>query len=93
MAISHGCQADVLSLLDLLHLCVCKAFPNLLAELPARFARVASGMSSKEVLACGTLLGKSHLLLVFLPLLAMLRTPALSCFSFRAPFSSLNVLP
>ena len=37
--------------------------------------------------------GRPHLLLVFLPLLAMLRTPALSCFSFRAPFSSLNVLP
>ena len=33
------------------------------------------------------------LLLVFLPLLAMLRTPLLPCFSFSAPFSSLKVLP
>ena len=37
--------------------------------------------------------GRPYLLLVFLPLLAMPRTPAPSCFSFRAPFSSLNVLP
>ena len=71
---------------------LCTVFSVHLQRSAACISRGATRMPSKEprlVVA----FGKSHLLLVFLPLLAMLSTPALSCFSLRAPFSSLNVLP